>query len=150
MDEYPQQKAQIQQYKRDYENSKAYQNTNESIGYRYQVELKEKSKWSIGEPEALIHIGNTSYYYQHKIRMLLICGENTFSSPRYKNKNISWKISEKIKGETSTSNSGDLKIVFDTTENSKFSEIQIKTSKKTYKINLVPNLFVELDPDECQ
>lgn len=147
--ENPRKEEEIRQYKRDFENYQAYKNITENIGYRYQVTSEEKSKWSVGNPDALIHLGNIEYRYHHQIRLLLICGENTFTAKKLRNKIVNWKISDRIAGETATSLNGELKITFTNDHGARYDKINITTSKNTYTSSLGGHLFIEINEDEC-
>lgn len=147
--DYPRNEEEIRKYKREFENYQAYKNITENIGYRYQILPAEKTKWSIGDPDALLHIGHTEYKYQHKISLLIICGEHTFAAKRFKDRSVNWKISGQLGGLVTTSSSGEVKITFTNDIETRYDKIRITTSKNTYVLSLGGHLLLEINSDEC-
>lgn len=147
--EYPRKEEEIRLYKRDFDNYQAYKNITENIGYRYQMTPEEKSIWSIGNPDALIHIGNVQYVYHHKISLILICGENTLTAKKLRNKTVNWKVSDRVAGQTTTSSNGEIKITFTNDHETRYDKMDITTNRNTYTASLNGHLFIEINKDEC-
>ncbi|WP_374033374.1 hypothetical protein ACES2I_11315 [Bdellovibrio bacteriovorus] len=119
-------------------NSKAYTMTQEKI-----------SSWSLGDPNAAIHVGNSKYKYHHKISFKLICGRDSIFPTPFSDKKVKWNISESISGAVHTSRQGEANIYFITDTGDYFHKITITTDKKSYTVSLAGTLLIELDQSEC-
>ena len=146
---YPQDAEQIRQRQRDYDKQQNIQSSQASSKYSYSVSNEKISGWSVGNPNAVFHIGNNNYNYHHKINLTLVCDKNSFVPKPFGHKKIKWKISDSIFGDVQTSLNGDADIRFSTNTGDRFRKITIVTANSTYDVGLDGHLLLEVKQNEC-
>ncbi len=145
----PQDADQIKQYQKDFESLENLKKSSMPDKYSYRIDAEKTSGWSIGNPNALLHVGQNKYKYTHKLNIGLICNKNNFVPSYFSQKNIKWKINDSFTGTTTTQLTGDFQIQLTHSEPTRFENIFITTQSKTYKFSLSQFLLYELDPAEC-
>lgn len=146
----PLEDAEIKRQKRYYEEAQNINRAKPNPSNSYNVTQEKISGWSVGNPDAVIHMGSNNHKYHHKITVTLICGKESFSPNPYSYKKIKWKVSESISGEVQTSLRGEGHIHFTTDVGNYFHKITISTDKKSYNASLEGALLIELDQNECK
>ena len=146
---YPQNAEQIREQYRDYEKQQNIQNSQSSPKNSYTVTDEKISGWSVGSPDAVLHLGSNNYKYHHKINVTLVCDKNSFSPKPYSHKKLKWKVSDSIYGVTQTSLIGEANLYFNTETSDRFHKITMSTDQNDYDIGLDGYLILELKKNEC-
>ncbi len=147
---YPQNADQIKQQYNDFKTEQNLKTSQPSPESSYTISQNKISSWSIGNPNAAIHLGVNKYQYNHRINITLVCDKNSFYPRPYSKKKITWKLSETQKGETETNLKGEINLRPSSESNERFSTVSVTTAKHSYDISLDGLLVFELKKDECE
>lgn len=145
---HPESADQIIQYGKDLENKKTVIKTQNNLN-QYSVLSEKTSGWSVGSPDAFIHLGHNNYKYLHKINLTLVCNKDSFYPTGLKRKKIRWKLSSRVSGETDSDVNGNINIFVGNNEQAPFPKIEIQTEANSYIFPLVGSLIFEVKKDEC-
>ena len=147
---YPENADEIRQQYQDYVRQQNIQKSQPGPQNSYSVTDEKTSGWSIGNSDALVHLGSNKYKYHHKINITLICDKNSFAPKPYGHKTIRWKVSKNLYGEIQTSLNGEAKIYFNTEASDPFHKVVINTDQNEYEIGLSGYLLLELKKSDCE
>jgi hypothetical protein len=147
---YPRNADQIKQQYNDFKTEQNLKNSQPSPDSSYTVSQNKTSSWSVGDPNAAIHLGVNKYQYNHRINITLVCDKNSFYPKPYSKKKITWKLSETQQGTTETNLKGEINLRPSLDTNERFHSVTVTTAKHTYDIGLDGLLVFELKKDECE
>jgi hypothetical protein len=145
----PQNAERIKRDQEEYQREYAKQNSFSTQKNYYEVTDEKTSGWSVGDPNAVIHLGANYYKYHHKVSLIFVCNKSSFLPTPISGKNIKWRISDTIYGHGQTSRSGEVKINFASDEPRKYYVIHVLTDKNEYDIRLSGDLTIEGKPGDC-
>ncbi|MBL7555632.1 MAG: hypothetical protein JNM24_07400 [Bdellovibrionaceae bacterium] len=116
---------------------------------KYEITEEKTSGWSMGDPNAVIHVGHNKYKYHHKITIQFVCRKSSIMQFPIPNLTVKWKISEIIFDSAQTLRSGELPIHFVSDKSDRYEKIVISTNDNQYLISLKSDLTIEGKPGDC-
>ncbi len=147
---YPQNADLIKQQYNDFKTEQNLKISQPSPESSYSVSQNKTSSWSVGDPNAVIHLGVNKYQYNHRINITLVCDKNSFYPKPYSKKKITWKLSEIQQGTTETNLKGEIHLRLSSENNERFRSVAVTTTKHTYDIGLNGLLIFELKKEDCE
>ncbi len=149
IEKYPKNAEFLRRQQKDFEASENIQRLKNNSYESYLVTSQKVSGWSVGNPDALLHIGHNTYKYHHRIKFTLVCDKDRFLPKPFGNRKVKWKVSESVKGEATTASSGEANVYFGDNVGERYKTMTIDTGANQYTFVLEGFLLVELNSDEC-
>tara|TARA_B110001454_G_scaffold219058_1_gene249669 strand:+ start:20688 stop:21251 length:564 start_codon:yes stop_codon:yes gene_type:complete len=146
---YPINADQIKNNKEAYDQWYAKELSSPTSSGKYEITDEKTSGWSMGDPNAFLHVGHNKYKYHHKITIRFVCHKSSIKQFPIPNLSVNWKISERIFDSSQTLRSGELPIHFVSDKTDKYEKISITSNKNQYVLSLTSDLTIDGKPGDC-
>ena len=122
------------------------------VNSTYRIKPYQKEFFGMGGDDSLFWVGREKVNYLHEITITIICQDHEVTPlrSRYSRKPVSWKLSEKNRGMTTTNANGAVQINAETEESKMFENLKIIIKDRVYNVPLRESMTLEVEPEICK